>query len=68
MGVYFCHKIGLFDNEDKGIIIEDDCVLRDSFYPFAEELLVRYKDDYRIGMIDAANYRQKYIHSTFLWI
>ena len=48
----------LFDNEDKGIIIEDDCVLRDSFYPFAEELLVRYKDDYRIGMIDAANYRQ----------
>lgn len=23
----------LFDNEDKGIIIEDDCVLRDSFYP-----------------------------------
>lgn len=40
----------LFDNEDKGIIIEDDCVLRDSFYPFAEELLVRYKDDYRCSI------------------
>lgn len=57
MGVYSAIN-WLFDNEDKGIIIEDDCVLRDSFYPFAEELLVRYKDDYRIGMIDAANYRQ----------
>lgn len=57
MGVYSAIN-WLFDNEEEGIIIEDDCVVRDSFYPFAEELLVRYKDDYRIGMIDAANYLQ----------
>lgn len=46
----------LFKNEEKGIIIEDDCVLRDSFFPFAEEMLNRYENDMRIGMIDAANY------------
>ena len=47
----------LFTNEEQGIIIEDDCVLQQSFYPFAEELLERYKDDARIGLIDAANYQ-----------
>ena len=46
----------LFENEKWGIIIEDDCMLRASFFPFAEEMLQRYKDDLRIGMIDAANY------------
>ena len=46
----------LFEHEERGIIIEDDCVLQPSFFPFAEELLERYKDDERIGMIDAANY------------
>lgn len=46
----------LFDNEDRGIIVEDDCMLKSSFFPFAEEMLTRYQDDLRIGMIDAANY------------
>lgn len=55
MGVYnaICW---LFDNEEKGIIIEDDCVMKPSFFKFADELLERYNDDSRIGMIDAANY------------
>lgn len=46
----------LFENEDRGIILEDDCVMQKSFFPFAEELLEKYKDDERIGMIDGANY------------
>lgn len=46
----------LFDNEDRGIIVEDDCMLKSSFFPFAEEMLNRYQNDLRIGMIDAANY------------
>lgn len=59
-----CHGVysainWLFDNEDQGIIIEDDCVMRDSFFPFVEEMLIRYRDDNRIGMIDAANYSQQ---------
>lgn len=56
-----CHAVyeaicWLFDNEEEGIIIEDDCVMRDSFFPFVEEMLERYRHDTRIGMIDAANY------------
>ena len=46
----------LFENEEKGIILEDDCMMQESFFPFVEELLERYKNDERIGMIDGANY------------
>ena len=50
----------LFKHEDTGIILEDDCVVQDSFFPYMEELLTKYKHDERIGMIDGANY----IHSV----
>ena len=46
----------LFESEERGIIVEDDCMLKSSFFPFAEEMLDKYKDDLRIGLIDAANY------------
>lgn len=46
----------LFENEERGIIVEDDCMLKPSFFRFAEEMLDMYKDDLRVGMIDAANY------------
>ncbi len=55
MGVYTAIN-WLFENEEQGIIIEDDCVMRDSFFPFVEEMLTMYADDKRIGMIDGANY------------
>lgn len=55
MGVYTAIN-WLFHNEDYGIILEDDCVVQDSFFPFMEELLIRFKDDERIGMVDGANY------------
>ena len=42
-----------FDNVESGIIVEDDCVLSDSFFPFAAELLEKYKDDTRILSICA---------------
>ena len=55
----------LFENEDRGIILEDDCVMQHSFFPFAEELLEKYKDDERIGMIDGANYISVDIPSSY---
>lgn len=55
MGVYTAVN-WLFDNEERGIIIEDDCVMRDSFFPFVEEMLERYVDDMRVGMVCGANY------------
>jgi hypothetical protein len=45
-----------FDNVEQGIILEDDCLPDPSFFPYCEELLVRYKDDERIGHISGNNY------------
>ena len=40
-----------FEQEEQGVILEDDCLPDLSFFPFCEELLERYKDDWRIGHI-----------------
>lgn len=40
-----------FEQEEMGIILEDDCLPHLSFFPFCEELLIKYKDDQRIGHI-----------------
>ncbi|NCN11198.1 MAG: glycosyl transferase [Leptospira sp.] len=45
-----------FENEDMGIILEDDIVPDSSFFLFCEELLIRYKDNEKIGMISANNF------------
>jgi len=55
MGVYTAIN-WLFEHEEQGIILEDDCMMQESFFTYAEELLDKYKDDERIGMIDGANY------------
>lgn len=38
----------LFENEEQGIILEDDCIPDPTFFDYCEELLERYKDDTRI--------------------
>ncbi len=55
LGVYTAIN-WLFEHESHGIILEDDCVVQDSFFPFMAELLEKYQYDERIGMIDGANY------------
>lgn len=40
-----------FEQEEYGVILEDDCLPDPSFFPFCEELLLKYKDDDRIGHI-----------------
>ena len=45
----------MFETEEMGIILEDDDVPSQSFFPFAKELLVKYKDDTRVNMICAMN-------------
>lgn len=37
-----------FQYEDMGIILEDDIVPNQSFFSYCQELLIKYKDDYRI--------------------
>jgi len=45
-----------FDNEDMGIILEDDVVANLSFFKFCEELLEKYKDEKKIWTIDGYNW------------
>lgn len=49
-----------FEKVDRLMILEDDCVPAQSFFPFAEELLERYKDDDRINLISGMNNLEKY--------
>jgi len=48
-----------FQNEEMGIILEDDILPSQSFFWFCEELLDRYKDDMRVGQISGFNYGYK---------
>lgn len=47
----------LFKNEEKGIILEDDCVPGESFFNFCTELLDYYKDNEEIMHISGNNYQ-----------
>ncbi len=40
-----------FDREESGIVLEEDCVPHPAFFPFCAELLARYADDERVGLI-----------------
>ena len=45
-----------FDQVEKGIILEDDCLPNQSFFRFCSELLEKYKDDNRVGLISGNNF------------
>ena len=45
-----------FENEEEGIIIEDDCLPSQSFFWFYQELLERYRDDERVMVISGDNF------------
>ena len=49
----------MFSTEEMGIVLEDDDVPSQSFYPFCKELLIKYKDDTRINMICGMNNLEK---------
>jgi hypothetical protein len=44
-----------FENENEGIILEDDCVPHLEFFSFCEDLLQRYRNDERIWCISGCN-------------
>ncbi len=47
-----------FENEEQGIILEDDCLPHLSFYNYCETLLEYYKDDFRVGHIGGDNFQK----------
>jgi hypothetical protein len=46
-----------FENEEQGIILEDDTVPSQSFFWFCEELLEKYKNEKKIWHIGGTNYQ-----------
>lgn len=46
-----------FEHEEQGIILEDDCLPSQSFFPYCEAMLDRYKNDKKIWMINGFNPR-----------
>lgn len=57
-----------FDHVEQGIILEDDCVPHESFFPFCAELLEKYKNDESIMMISGTSYlfnKETSAHSYF---
>jgi len=46
----------LFDNEEMGIILEDDCVADSSFFEFATQMLEKYNDEKRVSIICGSNF------------
>jgi len=46
----------VFSHVDETIILEDDCLPEQTFFPFCEELLERFRDDDRIAVISGNNH------------
>jgi hypothetical protein len=46
----------VFSHVDEAIILEDDCLADQSFFPYASELLHRYAADSRVGAISGNNF------------
>jgi len=46
-----------FQQEEQGIILEDDCLPCQSFFWFCEELLEKYKNDLRVWHISGNNFQ-----------
>jgi hypothetical protein len=44
-----------FEHEPEGLILEDDCLPAASFFTYCAELLDRFRDDERVGMISGRN-------------
>ncbi|MBC7428118.1 MAG: nucleotide-diphospho-sugar transferase [Bacteriovorax sp.] len=56
-----------FENEEMGIILEDDCVPSPGFFGYCENLLKRYKDDMRVWHISGANVRGGDLKSEYTY-
>ena len=48
----------VFEQVDRAIILEDDCVPHPSFFRFCEEMLTRYADDERVMHIGGSTYQR----------
>lgn len=54
-----------FENEEMGIILEDDCVPHPDFWRFCDELLQRYREDQRVMAIAGTNFNKGQRRTTY---
>lgn len=47
----------VFDQVEEAIVLEDDCLPDPTFFRFCQEMLARYRNDDRIGMISGDNFQ-----------
>jgi hypothetical protein len=47
----------VFEQVPEAIILEDDCLPDPSFFRFCQELLEKYREDHRVGMISGDNFQ-----------
>ena len=47
----------VFEHVEEAIILEDDCLPHPTFFRFCQEMLERYRNDDRIGMISGDNFQ-----------
>lgn len=45
----------VFEQVEEAIILEDDCLPDPSFFRYCEEMLTRYRDNERVGMVSGGN-------------
>lgn len=50
-----------FENEEQGIILEDDCLPNYSFFRFCEEMLEKYQNSDKIAVISGDNFNKNKI-------
>jgi len=58
-----------FEQEEEGIILEDDCLPNISFFLFCSEMLQKYRSDNRIAMITGTNYltQKESLHNSYFF-
>ncbi len=47
----------VFENVDRAIVLEDDCLAHPDFFVFCDDLLERYADDNRVSVITGNNFQ-----------
>lgn len=64
----------LFENEESGIVLEDDCVPTPAFFSFCDQMIEKYKDNMKVWYISGDNFlnnnpsNQDYIFSHNHWL
>jgi hypothetical protein len=54
-----------FELVEEAIILEDDVLADLSFFPFCENLLIRFRDDSRVSMITGFNIIERDLHTKY---